>query len=197
MANRRFYQFTFSLNPALTYLEGSFVVGSAGAVGTTKGSGFQSVEHLATGVYRINLADEYNRYLHGNAAFVAPVTGSPVSAGSLVTGTLYVIASLGTSDFTKVGIPVGLTPNVGMSFVATGTTTGTGSAIAVATSGISAVEVVGDPNVSIDQPVKGTSFPYIIMQCFNFSGALADPAAGSVCGFDMMLRNSSVKGKGE
>lgn len=52
------------------------------------------------------------------------VEGSPVSAGSLVTGTIYKITTVGTSDFTLVGARIN---QLNTYFVATGTTTGTGS----------------------------------------------------------------------
>jgi len=57
----------------------------------------------------------------GNYTITVPNT----AATALVTGTQYVIASLGTSDFTLVGAPLN---QVGIVFTATGTTTGTGTA---------------------------------------------------------------------
>ena len=61
------------------------------------------------------------------------------------------------------------------------------------TSGIAVIEVEGDPNTTITDLSK-RSFR---IHCLNFSGALADPANGSVLGMNTWLRNSSVKGAGE
>ena len=55
------------------------------------------------------------------------------------------------------------------------------------------IEVEGDPNTTITDLSK-RSFR---IHCLNFSGALADPANGSVLGMNTWLRNSSVKGAGE
>lgn len=62
-----------------------------------------------------------------------------------------------------------------------------------ATSGIHCVEVEGDPNLT----VISVSAPKVRIHMLDKSDALADPASGSVFGFTMILRNSSVKGKGE
>ena len=70
MADRRFYQFTESLRRKLTFIEGNFVVGSSGAVGTVKGAGVKSITKTGTGLYRITLEDAYYRYLAGTFGFV-------------------------------------------------------------------------------------------------------------------------------
>jgi hypothetical protein len=51
--------------------------------------------------------------------------GSPVTAGSFVTGTAYVILSIGSTDFTAIGAA---SNTVGLGFVATGAGSGTGTA---------------------------------------------------------------------
>lgn len=58
-------------------------------------------------------------------------------------------------------------------------------------SGIASVEVSNDPNAAV-QAKTG-----IQITCYDYAGAAADPAAGSVMGFVTWLRNSSLKGKGE
>ena len=59
-------------------------------------------------------------------------------------------------------------------------------------SGIAYVEVA---DFSVQTHVAdGTG---ITFQCFNYSGAKADPLTTSVMGFMIYLRNSSIKGKGE
>lgn len=191
MANRYGYQFLYSRNPMLTFIEGNFVVGASGAVGTVKGSGVESVTKLSTGTYQIKLEDGYPRYLIGGAGIVAPLTGSPVSDGSFVATTTYVITTVGDTDWAAIGLPSDLTPAIGQSFVATGVGgAGTGEATAVAASQVVAVQVVGNPNEMIQ---KG----YINIQCVDDAGTVINPEATAVIGFYAFLRNSSLLGKGE
>jgi hypothetical protein len=197
MANRQFYQFLYSLNPMLTVIEGNIVVGSSGAVGTTKGSGIASVTKLgAAGTYKIVLDDAYNRYLFGTAAFVSPAIGSNINDGSLVSGTLYRITAVGTSDFTAIGAARNA---VGVSFVATGVGgAGSGTVKAVGNSGIVSVEV-GDTDVQSAVQLKEG----VIIQCLGATSSSdttlipKNPTAGCVLGFTLFLRNSSIAGKGE
>jgi len=59
-------------------------------------------------------------------------------------------------------------------------------------SGIAAVEVA---SYTVNTEVAdGTG---IKIKCYDYAGSAADPASGSVMGFIIWLRNSSVKGKGE
>lgn len=58
-------------------------------------------------------------------------------------------------------------------------------------SGIASVEVSNDPNAAV---LNKTG---VEITCYDFAGAAADPAAGSVMGFTVILRNSGLKGKGE
>lgn len=62
-------------------------------------------------------------------------------------------------DWVAIGLPSGLTPTVGQSFVAKSTGAGgsTGTVIAPGVSGITSVEVIGDPNVSLAPHASGGS----------------------------------------
>ncbi len=200
MASRSFYQQLFSLNPDLTFLECNFVVGSTGAVGTTKGSGIKSIVRQDVGTYQINLTDSYNRYLGGDSGFVSPLTGSATDPHSEATGHVYVITTVGNTDWTSAGLPAGVTPAVGVAFALTAQpAAGTGRVKAVSSSGINAVEVIGDSNLTCSNPTN----PYLIVQCLGPTDAThtaqipVDPAAGSVMGLTFFFRNSSLKGKGE
>jgi len=64
--------------------------------------------------------------------------------------------------------------------------------VSAAGSGIASVEV-SDLNC---QALIAAGSP-IPINCFDFAGVLADPAASSVLSFMFILRNSSIKGKGE
>lgn len=202
MANRQFYQFLYSTNPMLTYLEGRCNIGSSGAVSSVKGGGISNVVRLSAGVYKIIFENNYNKVLAVNANLQAPVTGSNVAATALVPGTVYQITALGTTtqaNWETAGVPSGVTAAVGLVFLAAATSSGNGTAKELGTSGISAIEVIGDSNKSI----ISTTSPYLVIKCLAATNAgdttliAADPASGSVLSFDCMFRNSSLPGKGE
>jgi hypothetical protein len=196
MANRYFINKLNSFNHELTYLECNFVVGATGAVGTTKGSGVKSIVRLAAGQYQINLEDGYSRYLGGFSGNVCPI-GTPAAVTGVSSG-VNIITTVGTTNFYTMGLDKSVTPAVGVAFLVTGAGTGTGYVAPASVSGTESVEVVGDPNLTIN-----CSNPYFIVQLLSATNAstttmiAADPAQYSVVGFSMMLRNSSLKGKGE
>jgi hypothetical protein len=175
----------FNLIKEAVLLEFNFVVGATGAVGTTKGGGISSIERLGVGTYRVNLDRTYNRLLSSWGGVIAPTTGSPVAAGSLVATTTYRITTLGTSDFTAVGAKKNV---VGEVFVASGTTTGTGTCTAMGVS--SAV----DFQLCTAIPDNASHW---VFQCVDKDGAVVDPTSGSVFAGVALLRKSSVKGQGE
>lgn len=70
-------------------------------------------------------------------------SGSPITAGSFVSGVRYIIRSIGTTDFTLIGASAN---TVGLSFVATGVGAGTGTAVVestIAEYDVSASAIVG------------------------------------------------------
>lgn len=210
MANRAFFQMLASLVERLTFIEFNFVVGASGAVGTVKGSGIKSITRVQQGVYMIQLQDSYNRYFGGACGLVEqPGTGVAITAASnnLTVGVLYTITVLGdatAADWVTVGVPAGLTPSVGLPFVALATGSGTGTTARVAplaaTGATDALvfNVAGDTNAVINQKAIHGTGGYVFMVCREGSnGAVVDPPQYSVVGGHMFLRNSSIKGKGE
>lgn len=91
-----------------------------------------------------------------------------VSAGSFIIGTTYTIASVGTTDFTKIGAAAN---TVGLGFVATGTGVGTGTATTIISSQGLIKETrdtfVGDLGVPIGAilPYAGGNAPYGYLLC--------------------------------
>jgi hypothetical protein len=90
------------------------------------------------------------------------LTYSAAVAG-LATGFTFALTVSDTNlaDWQGVGLPVGLTPSVGQSFIATTTGAGgsTGTAIAAGISGITSIEVIGNPNLSFaPQPSGGSAY---------------------------------------
>jgi len=225
MANRRFTQFFHTLHAKPVLLDCNFVVSAtdSGGYGITslKGPGIQNVfmhtsataasgnPNPGNGVILVKLQDTYNKFYGMKASIRAPASGTPILVASAgVTNHLtYVITVVGTTTtagWQSLGLPVGITPAVGVSFVATATTTASGTGavqvIATAGSGIDHIELFGDPNLTIASSaahVSGVSSgAYLIAQCFS-AGTVTAPAAGTVIGLSFYLGNSSVLVQGE
>lgn len=196
MASRFFQQFTLSLNHIPVFLEGSAAIGGSGATSALKGSGILSLTRVAAGTYKLVLEDDYNRFLGFKAIAEAPVTGLAITAGSFVSGTLYEIVTVGTTDYSAVGLDAGVTAAPGVAFVASGVGAGTGTVKALGASGVYAIELAGDPQLSVWTTAAGSG-SIIYFLTLDASGSPVDPADGSKLYFQVWLRNSSVKGKGE
>lgn len=158
----------------------------------------------AAGTILVQLQDNYNRSLSGFNAIVSPVSGTPLT--STTVNVANIIVSLGTASLAQWqarGLPLGITPAVGVAFVATSSGVIGGSAAveiaAAAGSGICSIETLGDPNLSLSpDPTKNQGYGgYILLQCRDYAGALANPANGSVISLSMYLSNSSVQVSGE
>jgi hypothetical protein len=156
----------------------------------------------ASGFALIQLKGNFNKYIGGPAGFVSPVTGSSLT--SVTSGNAYIITSLGTTttaQWQAAGLTPGLTPTVGQSFIATmtGAIGGSGNVHAPGVSGITTIEVVGDPNLSIAN--SNTSQNGGALLLVQFLGATSSsvttliptaPANNSVCGMTIKLDGSSV-----
>lgn len=143
----------------------------------------------------IQLKNNFNVYIGGFSGVIAPLTGSNLTA--TVNHTPHVITALGTATLAQwqaVGVPLGLVPAVGMSFIATATATIGGSATVkdVAASNIDHIEVIGNPNASINNSnIAKNGGAYLIVQ-FIGSGALVTPPDGQVIGMQIIMDGSSV-----
>lgn len=224
MANRWSTQFFGTLEKKPFQIACNFVVDSTNGNGlgirSLKGPGIANVfmhtsatvavgnPNPLAGYIMVQFQDNYNRYLFGTAGFVSPLSGSNISistGSSLTLGTPYVIVSLGTTtavQWNAVGMPVGIVPAVGVAFIAKATS-GTGSGIvqSASVSGITSVEVIGDPNKTVTSQaatVLGfSSGAYMLLQCLNGSGAVTAPANGSVIGLSFFMSNSSITVQGQ
>lgn len=150
----------------------------------------------ASGYILVQMNNNYNHYLGGFAGFVSPVSGTPLT--STTAGLAYIIVSLGTTTLAQwqaAGVPAGVVPAVGVSFIATATGAigGTGAVEVPATagSGITNVEVVGNAALSDTSNTNLYGGMWILSSCFA-SGVLTAPAAGSVCGMAFFFDASSV-----
>lgn len=159
----------------------------------------------AAGVIQVIFQDNYNRYFCGFSQQQAALSGSALT--SVTAGTAYVITVLGTTTLAQwqaKGLPVGIAPAVGVSFVASysGALGGTGAVqiTAAAGSGIDHIEVIGDPNKMLQSSalqIAGVqSGSYMLLQCFA-GGVKTQPADGSVLDLCFVFSNSSILVQGE
>lgn len=159
----------------------------------------------AAGSIVIQLQDNYNMHLVDSRGMIqSPNSGTPLTATTAHTPV--VITALGTAttaQWQAVGLPIGITPAVGVAFVPTSSATIGGSAavqIAAATgSGVATIEVLGDPNKTV-APAPTANQGYgasMILQARDYAGAIVQPTDGSVISIKLLLNNSSVTVQGE
>lgn len=207
MANRRDTQFFYTPHNKSTLLDCSFNVLATNASGITLLNASGRIASVfmhtsttpaagnpnpGTGVILVNFMDNYNRYL-GGFANISAAPGTPT--GSLTANAAYVIVTLGTTTTAQwhtAGVPAGITPAVGVSFVAAATAavggTGTATLTATAGSGIDHIELIGDPNKTIISSSAGGG--YVLLQCF-LGGVKTAPANNSVIRLGFYMNNSA------
>ncbi len=187
-ANSRIY--TGHVQPVM--LDVSIPIGASGAVGTITGPYISSVTKLATGLYQIKMQDNYSGYYCGSAQIISPTSGSDLLissvAANLTVGQPYRITILGTASaaqWAAVGVPAGVTPAVGVSFVALATGDGgvvTSRVKLVAPgSNIAKIELIGNPNSTI-APVVPTVGATGALVTFQTLALVATPAAYTPAG---------------
>lgn len=153
----------------------------------------------AAGLILVQLQDNYNSYLGGYGGPVSPVSGTPINVTTGVTaGTAYVIASLGTTtaaQWAVLGVPLNITPAVGVGFVAPLTTTATGTGVIETTvySGFDHFEVIGDANLANSNGANilgAGQGMQIILACYS-AGSIAAPVNGTAIGLNFYLNDSA------
>ena len=186
-----------------TIIDLDIPIGATGAVGTVAGAGIKSVVRNAAGIYQINFLDNYNKYLGMSWDFLSPNSGSDVAITALTPNTTYVITTLGSATLAQwqtAGVPVGITPAVGVAFKCAATSAGTNSKCQVQNatgSGISSVEVIGNPSLTLTSTGLGSTNPYVIVQCLAATAAgtttfvATDPANGCTMGLEFYFTDSS------
>ncbi len=223
MANRNFSSGgkIYSMHTMPVLLDCNFIVDDSTTIGITslKGPMIAAVQmnsahatpatrNPAVGTIVIDLTDKFNRqFMNVKGMIQSPNSGSDVKIdnSAMTAGVAYTITTLGDATAAKwhtIGVPAGVTPAVGVSFIAL-TNGGTGNTLtskvqATATNGslVASIEVVGDPNLSI-APIGNANGAQLILQCYDYAGAKVAPAAGSKISIMMYLSNSSVTTAGE
>jgi len=141
-----------------------------------------------------------------------PLPGVPAD-GLIPTGFTFALINFNTNlvNWQQVGLPPGVVPNVGASFIATSTGSSvgggsTGLVVAPGVSGIGSIEVVGDPNQSVapipmgGSPNRGT---WLLVQFLAPTSASVTtpipvaPATNTTVGMSFYLEQSSVLISGE
>lgn len=165
----------------------------------------------AAGYALIQLKQNFNIYLGlSGYSIVSPLAGSNInidaSDAALTVGNPYIINVLGTStaaDWAAVGLPAGLTPTVGQSFIAiaTGAGTGTGKVQAPAAvgSGIQLVDVIGNPNLEIaNSSIASNGGAYVLVRFLGATNSSTTtlvataPANNSVVSMSLKFDMSSA-----
>lgn len=219
MANRRYTQFFYTQHNYPVLLDCNFVVDSANGNGlgirSLKGPGIQAVymhtsstpapgsPNPASGYIMVQLQDNFQRSYGGFSGQVSPLSGTPLTSG-LTVGVPYVITSLGASTLAQwrtAGVPVGITPAVGVAFFAAATSVAGGGAVQLSTSsGIDSIEEIGNTNLTIQSSAKNiagvSSGSYVTLQCLK-SGVLQAPTDGSVISLKFYFSNSRIMVQGE
>lgn len=172
-----------------------------------------TIENLPSGVSGVNsFTASGTTTVTVTATKSGPLSGPPAD-GLIATGFTFALVNFSTNlqDWQGVGLPKGIIPSVGASFIAsaTGYSTGggsTGTVLAPGVSGIASLEVVGDPTQTlypIPQGGSGHTGGFIMVQFLAATSSSVTtvipsaPAQNSVCGMSFYLEQSSVIIAGE
>lgn len=162
----------------------------------------------ASGTIIIQLQDVFSQLYSMDWTCCSPNSGSDIKIDNtaLTAGVAYVITTVGdasTATWQGVGLPVGITPAIGVPFIATGTG-GSGNTsssrvqiTAAAGSNLLNIEVVGNPTLALPSTIVSNGFgSQIILQCRNDNTTdvprIATPADGTVIKLKFLLSNSSI-----
>jgi hypothetical protein len=171
-----------------------------------KGPNGQLNPNPPAGYIYVQLADNFYSMFHTDFITRGPLSGSnlAVNATALTVGSVYTITTVGTStnaDWLALGVPAGVIPAIGVSFIAklTGSGSGSGQVQVEGTSGIDGLEFSGDPSTTLSAiPVGGS--PNVggwILLKSELSGTVTAAAAGSRIYLKFYMSQSSVKVLGE
>lgn len=223
MSNTYFSQFLYSKHAKIVWLETKFTVTPTNGTGVTLSPGATQMSPGISNVYMhtsttpsggnpnpaageivIQLTDSYRTYYSGTSSFISPLVGSPST--STTANVINVITALGTATLAQwlaVGLPIGITPTIGVSFIASASSAIGGAATvdlrAVAGAGIDHCEVVGTAfqanltNGSIRNPsVAAAAGGYIYLACFK-NTVLTAPTTSTVISLGFLLGDSSAR----
>lgn len=132
----------------------------------------------ASGYVIVKFAKSYTGYISGYEAYVVPNSGSNIVASTtgVTSGLAYVITSLGTTPSTQwqvLGFPASETPAVGAAFIASATTTATGTGIVqvpvASGSNMNHIEIVGNGSTTVSASTGGGQLILVNLAATNAS----------------------------
>lgn len=152
------------------------------------------------GILQIQLKNNFNKFLGLEMSSISTSqTSTKIDNSALVAGAVYVISILGNASLAKwqaIGVPVGITPAVGVSFVAL-TDGGAGNVLTSRVmvpnpSTVAAIEVFGNPDLMVVSNIASNGGQYLIAQLLDFAGALVAPVDGSIIKLALWFDGSTV-----
>ncbi len=150
----------------------------------------------ADGFAVVKFKNNFYAFLGVRGSVVAPATSTTTTSTTI--NSSFIITALGTATLAQwqaVGLPLGFTPTVGQSFVATATQSIGGSATVgvPGVSNVAAISLVGDPGVMLNNasisPNAGAQVQLLFQ---DFAGAAVAPTAGSIVRLEFCFDRSSV-----
>lgn len=150
----------------------------------------------ANGFAVIKFKSNFNYFLGMRWSVVAPATSTTTT--STTANSSFIITALGTATLAQwqaVGLPLGFTPAVGQSFVATATQSIGGSATVgvPGVTNVGGISLVGEPNAMVNNlsisPNAGAQVQLLFQ---DFAGAAVAPTAGSIVRAEFCFDRSSV-----
>lgn len=127
----------------------------------------------AVGYALIQFKQNFNKFISGLSGYIVKNSGSDVKIdnSAMTAGQVYTITTLGNASaakWTAIGVPAGVTPAVGVSFVAA-SNGGAGNTLTsrVQTpsfSGVSGMEIVGDPNAMVTSNIATNAGQWVFVQ---------------------------------
>lgn len=155
----------------------------------------------ASGYALIQFTNNFNYYLNGPVTMQVPTTGSTkIDNSALTAGDAYIISTLGDAPLATwqgVGVPPGITPAVGVSFIATAVGAGsnvyTSRVSTPASQAVIGAFVVGNPGVMLSSSsVAQYGGAWLLLQFQDASFAATAPTAGTVVRASFKYDGSSV-----
>ncbi len=163
---------------------------------SSSASGFLN-PNPASGYCMVSFKSQFYKFLGvRNGSVVAPATST--STSSTVANVAYSITALGTAtvaQWVAVGLPAGVTPAVGQTFIAIASQSIGGSATVglPGLTNVANISVLGDPDTMVANSnfyVNGGAQVGLVFQ--DFAGAAVAPTTGSIVRLEFVFDGSSV-----
>jgi len=152
------------------------------------------------GVIQVRLQDNYSKLLGVSAMVQEPASGTPLTSVSL--GVPYLITSVGTTTLAQwqaKGLPAGVTPAVGVMFIATaaGALGGTGEVQTGLDVQAPEISLAGVANANLQNSDSAVNGGAILTLITRAAGSVTALRTGTVVRLNMYLSNSSVTVQGQ